>query len=134
MYAGRVVEQGPADQVFDRAAAPVHRGAVGGRSRTIGDPAARFAPPACRGTRPARGDLPPGCPFHPRCPRAVDACRRPSRRCDRGAAGRHGRLRHGWRGGERAPDDAPILEARGLARRVPAARRQRRRARSTAST
>ena len=52
MYAGRVVEQGPADQVFT---APLHpySAALSASFPRIGDPAARYAPSGPEG-RPAR--------------------------------------------------------------------------------
>ena len=74
MYAGRVVEEGPSRDVLDRARHPYTR-ALSAAFPTIGDPAARFAPQGLPGDPPWPGDLPDGCPFHPRCPDAVDACR-----------------------------------------------------------
>ena len=74
MYAGRVVEEGPSRDVLDRARHPYTR-ALSAAFPTIGDPAARFAPQGLPGDPPWPGDLPAGCPFHPRCPEAVDACR-----------------------------------------------------------
>ena len=74
MYAGRVVEEGPSREVLDRARHPYTR-ALSAAFPTIGDPAARFAPQGLPGDPPWPGDLPDGCPFHPRCPEAVDACR-----------------------------------------------------------
>jgi peptide/nickel transport system ATP-binding protein len=73
MYAGRVVEEGPSAEVLDRAQHPYTR-ALSAAFPTIGDPAARFAPRGLPGDPPWPGDLPSGCPFHPRCPDAVDAC------------------------------------------------------------
>jgi peptide/nickel transport system ATP-binding protein len=74
MYAGRVVEQGRAEDVLHRAQHPYTR-ALSSAFPTIGDPAARFAPRGLPGDPPWPGDLPPGCPFHPRCPEAEDRCR-----------------------------------------------------------
>jgi len=73
MYAGRVVEQGPADQVFT---APLHpyAAALAASFPRIGDPAARYAPSGLRGDPPDPRELPPGCSFAPRCSLAVDAC------------------------------------------------------------
>ena len=73
MYAGRVVEQGPSAEVLDRARHPYTR-ALSAAFPTIGDASARFAPRGLPGDPPWPGDLPSGCPFHPRCPDAVDAC------------------------------------------------------------
>jgi peptide/nickel transport system ATP-binding protein len=74
MYAGRVVEQGRAEDVLHRARHPYTR-ALSAAFPTIGDPAARFAPRGLPGDPPWPGDLPTGCPFHPRCPEAEDRCR-----------------------------------------------------------
>jgi peptide/nickel transport system ATP-binding protein len=71
MYAGRIVEQGPVDAVL---AAPLHpytRGLIG--SLPGG------APPGATldqipGLPPSPMNLPPGCAFAPRCPRADLAC------------------------------------------------------------
>ncbi|MDQ1627143.1 MAG: peptide/nickel transport system ATP-binding protein [Actinomycetota bacterium] len=73
MYAGRVVEEGPSADVLARARHPYTR-ALSAAFPTIGDAAARFAPRGLPGDPPWPGDLPPGCPFHPRCGEAVAAC------------------------------------------------------------
>ena len=52
MYAGRVVEQGPADQLFTQPLHP-YSAALSGSFPRIGDPAARYAPSGLPG-RPAR--------------------------------------------------------------------------------
>jgi peptide/nickel transport system ATP-binding protein len=71
MYAGRIVEQGPVDAVL---AAPLHpytRGLIG--SLPGGGP--RGAPlDQIPGLPPSPMNLPPGCAFAPRCPRAGAAC------------------------------------------------------------
>jgi peptide/nickel transport system ATP-binding protein len=74
MYAGRVVEQGRSADVLDSARHPYTR-ALSAAFPTIGDPAARFAPRGLPGDPPWPGDLPAGCPFHPRCPETVAQCR-----------------------------------------------------------
>ena len=73
MYAGRVVEEGPADRDLHRAAAPLRRGALGGVPR-VGDPAARFAPAGLPGDPPDPRNLTQGCSFAPRCAKAADEC------------------------------------------------------------
>jgi len=74
MYAGRVVETGRADRVFSDPAHPYTAGLSGAFPR-IGDPAARYAPAGLPGDPPDPRDLPRGCSFAPRCPRAADDCR-----------------------------------------------------------
>jgi peptide/nickel transport system ATP-binding protein len=73
MYAGRLVEIGRSEQVF---AAPLHpySAALSAAFPRVGDPAARFAPAGLPGDPPLPWDLPPGCTFAPRCPRAADVC------------------------------------------------------------
>jgi len=73
MYAGRIVEHGPADQIFG---SPLHpyAAALSAAFPKVGDPAARFAPAGLPGDPPDPRALPPGCAFAPRCPRVVDAC------------------------------------------------------------
>ncbi|HET9840754.1 MAG TPA: ABC transporter ATP-binding protein [Nocardioides sp.] len=73
MYAGRVVEEGPAAQVF---ADPLHpySGALSAAFPRVGDPAARFAPAGLPGDPPDPRQLPGGCSFAPRCPRAAEIC------------------------------------------------------------
>jgi peptide/nickel transport system ATP-binding protein len=73
MYAGRIVEEGPSVEVLDRARHPYTR-ALSAAFPTIGDQAARFAPRGLPGDPPWPGDLPSGCPFHPRCPEATEVC------------------------------------------------------------
>jgi peptide/nickel transport system ATP-binding protein len=70
MYAGRIVEQGPVDAVL---AAPLHpytRGLIG--SLPGGAPGAALD--QIPGLPPSPMNLPPGCVFAPRCPRADAAC------------------------------------------------------------
>lgn len=73
MYAGRVVEEGPARTVYEDALHPYGR-ALSAAFPRIGDPASRFAPRGLAGDPPDPSDLPPGCTFHPRCPQALDVC------------------------------------------------------------
>jgi peptide/nickel transport system ATP-binding protein len=73
MYAGRIVETGTADQVFNRPLHP-YAAALSAAFPKVGDPAARYAPAGLAGDPPDPRDLPSGCPFKPRCPRAVEDC------------------------------------------------------------
>ena len=72
MYLGRLVEIGQTEALFAKPRHPYTRMlldavpdlAMSGRPRTpVG------------GEPPNPIDPPPGCPFHPRCPRAVGVCR-----------------------------------------------------------
>ena len=73
MYAGRIVEEGPAVEML---AAPRHpyTGALEDAFPTIGDPKSRLRPRGLHGDPPDPANLPSGCPFHPRCPAAVGVC------------------------------------------------------------
>ena len=73
MYAGKVVETGPAADVFAHPQHPYSR-ALSHAFPTIGDPRSRFAPEGLPGDPPSPEALPTGCPFHPRCPEAEDRC------------------------------------------------------------
>ncbi|MFE0246770.1 ABC transporter ATP-binding protein [[Kitasatospora] papulosa] len=73
MYAGRVVEEGPADQVHENARHP-YGSALSAAFPRIGDLASRHAPRGLPGDPPDPSALPSGCTFHPRCTAALDSC------------------------------------------------------------
>ncbi|MFE9776322.1 ABC transporter ATP-binding protein [Streptomyces sp. NPDC005931] len=73
MYAGRVVEEGPAREVYQAARHP-YAEALSAAFPRIGDPASRFAPRGLAGDPPDPSALPSGCAFHPRCPVALESC------------------------------------------------------------
>jgi peptide/nickel transport system ATP-binding protein len=73
MYAGRIVEEGMSFEVFENASHPYTR-ALAAAFPTIGDQSSRMAPSGLGGDPPTPGNLPSGCPFHPRCPLAEDGC------------------------------------------------------------
>ena len=70
MYAGRIVEYGPADAVL---AAPCHPYTMG-LFNAFPDLADDRALTSVEGSPPSLLDPPPGCPFAPRCPFAEPAC------------------------------------------------------------
>jgi peptide/nickel transport system ATP-binding protein len=74
MYAGRVVEDGPAGEVLDDPRHP-YAAALSAAFPRVGDRGARYAPRGLPGDPPDPTDLPPDCPFHPRCPYAEGRCR-----------------------------------------------------------
>ncbi len=73
MYAGRIVEQAPADALFVRPLHPYTRGLIETVPR-VGHGRKRL--PAIPGTVPDLLHLPSGCRFSNRCPLADDGCRR----------------------------------------------------------
>jgi len=73
MYAGKVVETGPASSLFDHPLHP-YGGALAAAFPRVGDPVARFAPVGLPGDPPDPLTLPTGCAFHPRCALATDEC------------------------------------------------------------
>jgi peptide/nickel transport system ATP-binding protein len=70
MYAGRLVETGPAGGSFRHP----YSQALAAAFPTVGDPASRLAPRGLGGDPPDPQQLPSGCVFHPRCPVALDTC------------------------------------------------------------
>jgi peptide/nickel transport system ATP-binding protein len=74
MYAGRIVETGPAVDVFTDAKHP-YANALAAAFPVIGDPASRLAPRGLPGDPPDPRELPTGCPFHVRCPVAIPVCK-----------------------------------------------------------
>ncbi|ARC37363.1 ABC transporter ATP-binding protein [Paracoccus yeei] len=73
MYAGRVIERGPADAVLDNPGHPYTRGLLASIPRIDADPDADL--PEIPGIVPALTDLGRGCAFAPRCRLAAEACR-----------------------------------------------------------
>ena len=73
MYAGKVVEEGPAEQVFHSPEHPYTK-ALAGAFPAIGDERFRHQPSGLGGDPPDPQQIPSGCPFHPRCAVAIEAC------------------------------------------------------------
>jgi peptide/nickel transport system ATP-binding protein len=73
MYAGRIVEEGPAHQVFAEARHP-YAEALSWAFPIIGDPRTRLKPRGLPGDPPDPARVPSGCSFHPRCAVAVPEC------------------------------------------------------------
>ncbi|GAB3922323.1 ABC transporter ATP-binding protein [Microlunatus endophyticus] len=73
MYAGKLVETGGVDDIFYHPAMPYTAGLLRSvpNMQTAGNQ--RLVP--LEGNPPSLSNLPPGCPFEPRCPAAIDACR-----------------------------------------------------------
>jgi peptide/nickel transport system ATP-binding protein len=73
MYAGRIVEEGPSDEVFGSPAHPYTK-ALAAAFPVIGDPRFRMSPSGLGGDPPDPRLLPSGCSFHPRCAVARPEC------------------------------------------------------------
>jgi peptide/nickel transport system ATP-binding protein len=73
MYAGQFVEQGPVRELFSRPQHPYTAGLLGALP-AFSEKRARL--PAIPGVAAAAGAPPTGCRFSPRCPFALDDCRR----------------------------------------------------------
>ena len=73
MYAGKVFEQAPTFELFATPANPYTRGLL----KSVPDPAHEDGTELYQipGLPPDVANLPPGCPFAPRCERAEDICR-----------------------------------------------------------
>jgi peptide/nickel transport system ATP-binding protein len=69
MYAGRAVEYGTAEDIFDRPGHPYAWGLLGSMPRMDKARTERLIP--IPGTPPSLINVPSGCPFHPRCPHAA---------------------------------------------------------------
>ena len=73
LYLGRIAESGPTDELLAR---PAHPYTLALRSAVPEvDAAARRSRIILPGDTPHTASPPPGCPFHPRCPLAIDICR-----------------------------------------------------------
>ena len=73
MYAGRIVEEGPAHEVFTDARHP-YAEALAWAFPIIGDTRTRMSPRGLPGDPPDPAALPSGCSFHPRCAVAQPQC------------------------------------------------------------
>ncbi|MCC6057897.1 MAG: ABC transporter ATP-binding protein [Desulfurococcaceae archaeon] len=72
MYAGNIVEVGETTAMFENPLHPYTQGLINSLPR-IGDKSTRVG---LAGSPPDLRNPPPGCRFHPRCPYAMDICRR----------------------------------------------------------
>jgi len=97
MYAGKIVEVAPTAKVFGSPLHPYTSFLIRSLPR-IGDKAVKVSAP---GSPPSLANLPGGCRFHPRCPQAMDVCRKEEPELLDVAPGHqvacflHGQARHG---------------------------------------
>ncbi len=74
MYLGRLVEVGTREEIFKNPLHPYTRALL--QAIPIPDPARARERQVLRGDPPSPAQPPPGCPFHPRCPSAIETCSR----------------------------------------------------------
>lgn len=74
MYAGKIVEQGPTDEIIQRPLHPYTEALLG--AVPVPDPTARRTQITIKGEMPSAMSLPPGCRFHIRCPYSKEKCRK----------------------------------------------------------
>ncbi len=74
MYAGRLVEAAHGDRLFARPLHPYTRALID--SVPVPDPVVAPKPAPVHGEAPSLLHPPPGCVFHPRCPRVDEVCKR----------------------------------------------------------
>jgi peptide/nickel transport system ATP-binding protein len=72
MYLGRVMEEGPVDEIFHAPKHPYTRALLRSIPSLYGQ--TRVALPVISGALPHPFNRPPGCPFHPRCPDVMERC------------------------------------------------------------
>lgn len=72
MYAGRIVEIAPTNQLVEHPSHPYTRALLDALPRLVVEPSRLMSIP---GGIPPLGSFPSGCVFHPRCEYVVDACR-----------------------------------------------------------
>ncbi|MBN9088423.1 MAG: ABC transporter ATP-binding protein [Reyranella sp.] len=72
MYLGRVMEEGPVDEIFHAPKHPYTKALLRSIPSLYGE--TRVALPVIAGALPHPFNRPPGCPFHPRCPDAMARC------------------------------------------------------------
>jgi oligopeptide/dipeptide ABC transporter ATP-binding protein len=74
MYLGRIVEEGPSQEVVDHPQHPYTKALITVVPRR--DPRDRTRPQILKGETPNPVSVPSGCRFHPRCPAVFDRCPR----------------------------------------------------------
>ncbi|MGN0866543.1 MAG: dipeptide ABC transporter ATP-binding protein [Oligosphaeraceae bacterium] len=78
MYLGRIVEEGPAEELLRHPSHPYTQALLAAAPRLEEDAQGGLRPTSpgapLSGEVPSPLSPPPGCPFHPRCPRAIPEC------------------------------------------------------------
>lgn len=75
MYLGKIVERGKTEELFERPLHPYTEVLLASAPQIrVGAGRTKQAP--LKGEVPSPIDIPPGCPFHPRCPKRFEPCDR----------------------------------------------------------
>jgi oligopeptide/dipeptide ABC transporter ATP-binding protein len=74
MYLGHIVEQGPADEIYNNPQHPYTQSLIS--SIPEANPEKRKERIILHGDLPSPSDPPKGCPFHTRCPYAMEECKK----------------------------------------------------------
>ena len=74
MYSGYTVEEGKKEEILKSPLHPYTEGLIASSPKLTGRPKRRL--PAIPGNVPEPQERPQGCPFHPRCKKAEEICRR----------------------------------------------------------
>ena len=77
MYLGRLAEVGPADSMVEAPKHPYAQALVG----AVPVPGVKRKRTALKGEPPSAANPPPGCAFHPRCPKAMPVCQAEAPAC-----------------------------------------------------
>lgn len=73
MYAGKIIESGATDQIIDAPQHPYTQALLQAMPTITVARGQRLL--EIKGQVPDLANIPPGCPFHPRCPEVMDKCR-----------------------------------------------------------
>jgi oligopeptide/dipeptide ABC transporter ATP-binding protein len=74
MYLGKIVEYAKTDDLFDKPLHPYTEVLLASAPKITLEPRERTRRTILKGEVPSPIDIPPGCPFHPRCPKRFAPC------------------------------------------------------------
>ncbi len=76
MYLGKIVEYAKTDDLFDKPLHPYSEVLLASAPKLKPEQGERVHRAPLKGEVPSPIDIPPGCPFHPRCPKKFEPCDR----------------------------------------------------------
>ncbi len=74
MYLGKIVEYAKTDDLFDRPLHPYSEVLLASAPKLVPEEGRRIRRAPLIGEVPSPVNIPPGCPFHPRCPKRFEPC------------------------------------------------------------